>query len=62
MRVTKQDVTARKTFQGAWEMSAVVVDGIYAYVEHCQYFDYTKKEALSRFLERCNAKANTNNA
>jgi hypothetical protein len=43
-------------------MSAVVVGGIYAYVEHCQYFHYTKKEALSRFLKRCNAKANTNNA
>ena len=56
MKVTKQDVSVSRTYQGAWECSAIVVDGIYAYVEHAQYFDYTKSEAVRLFLDRCNNK------
>jgi hypothetical protein len=54
--VTKSDVSVRRTSQGAWECSAVVVDGIHAYLEHCQYFDFTKSEAVKNFLERCNSR------
>jgi len=52
--ITKKDVEVRTTFQGALELSAIVVKGREAYLEHCQYFDYTKKEAMKLFLERCN--------
>ena len=38
-------MTARKTFQGAWEISAIVGD----YLETRQYFGYTKREAMAMF-------------
>lgn len=51
--VTKKDVSVRVTSQGALELSAIVVKGREAWLEHCQYFDYTRKEAMALFLERC---------
>lgn len=44
--ITQAEVTTRKTFQGAWECSAVV-DGQH---EHFQYFGYTKREAIREFV------------
>lgn len=44
MKVT---ITIRKTFQGAYELSAVVGND---YI-HQQYFGYTKKEALRLFKQ-----------
>ena len=38
-------MTVRKTFQGAWEVSAVVGD----YLERRVYFYYTKREAMAMF-------------
>lgn len=40
-------MTIRKTFQGAWEISANI-DG---YVVFRQYMFYTKKEAIQKFRE-----------
>lgn len=51
--VTKKDVEVRTTFQGALELSAIVVKGREAWLEHAQYFGYNKKEAMQLFLERC---------
>lgn len=42
----------RMTFQGAWEVSALVSDGVDCWLEHCQYFDYTKREAGQMFRQR----------
>jgi hypothetical protein len=44
-RVTYADISARRTFQGAWELSAVI-DG---YWVDRQYMGYTKREALRMF-------------
>jgi hypothetical protein len=38
-------VTARKTFQGAWAIEALVG----GYYEERQYFGYTKREAIQMF-------------
>jgi hypothetical protein len=56
MRVTKQDVSVSVTYQGALELSAIVVKGSEAYLEHAQYFGYPKGKAIQLFLERCNPK------
>lgn len=38
-------ISYRKTFQGAWALSAVVG----GYLEERQYFGYTKREATAMF-------------
>ena len=49
-RITYADISARRTFQGAWELTAIVA----GYLEHQQYFGYTKREALRLFHEYAN--------
>jgi len=39
------DITYRKTFQGAWALSAIVG----GYLVERQYFGYTKREATQKF-------------
>ena len=41
-------MTARKTFQGAWEISDII-DG---YLVTRQYFGYTKMEAMNAFKSK----------
>jgi len=47
-------ITYRRTFQGAWELSALVSDPYtgFEYYEHAQFMGYTKAEAKSLFLDR----------
>lgn len=45
MKIRYKDITARKTFQGFWELSADVCG---VYMRH-QYGYYTLKEALKDF-------------
>ena len=49
--ITARDVSYRVTFQGAYELSALV-NGHY---ETRQYFDYTKREATRLFLDWVNS-------
>ena len=48
----KTQITYHKTFQGAWELSAIITKDIYAWVEHTQYIGYTKLEATKLFKQR----------
>lgn len=43
----------RKTFQGAWELSAEVTDPFtpFSWSESRQFFGYTKREATALFRE-----------
>lgn len=45
-------IDATRTTQGAWEVSALVRDGREVFLDHCQFFDYTKREAIKLFKER----------
>jgi hypothetical protein len=47
MGQNQNNMTARKTFQGAWEISELVG---YVLITR-QYIGYTKKEAISAFRE-----------
>lgn len=47
MKQEKIIISARRTFQGAWALSAIVDDN---FIQR-QYIDYTKKEALTLFRE-----------
>lgn len=59
-KVTAKDVSVTRTPQGAWECSAIVQEGIYAYLDHSQYYGYTKRQAIALFVERCNKKEKEN--
>jgi len=48
MRLTRSDISYRKSFQGAWVLSAMVRG---YYVEN-QFMGYTKAEATSLFMAR----------
>jgi hypothetical protein len=41
----------RKTFQGAWEIVALVYYAGQTFYHHEQYFYYTKREATQRFRQ-----------
>ena len=43
--IEAKHMTARKTFQGAWEISALVG----SYLVTRQYFGYSKREAIAAF-------------
>lgn len=47
-RLTRRDISYRKTFQGAWALSAMI--GGY-YVEN-QFMGYTKEQATKLFMDR----------
>lgn len=49
-RYTYADITARRTYQGAWACSAMVG----GYFVESQYIGYTKREALKMFHEAIN--------
>lgn len=51
-RIRQRDVTTRKTFQGAWEVSVVHDDRR----KHMQYFGYTKRQAIREFVRAVNNK------
>lgn len=53
----KTEIQYRRTFQGAWELSAMVQEGIYAYIEHAQFMGHTKKEATRLFRQYLKDKA-----
>ena len=53
----KTEIQSRRTFQGAWELSAMVQEGIYAYIEHAQFMGHTKKEATRLFRQYLKDKA-----
>lgn len=47
MKQEKIIISARRTFQGAWALSAIVDNN---FIQR-QYIDYTKKEAVALFRE-----------
>lgn len=51
-RVTERDLSYRRTFQGAWVVSAMVGE----YREERQYMGYTKREASRLFRDEMNGK------
>lgn len=50
--VRRADISYRRTFQGAWALSAVVGDRF----EERLYFYYTKREATTLFLDELNGR------
>jgi hypothetical protein len=50
--VTENDISYRRTFQGAWALSAIVG----GYREERQYMGYTKREASRLFRNEFNGK------
>lgn len=43
---TRIDISARRTFQGAWALSTITDDGYYF---ERQFMGYTKREAMAMF-------------
>lgn len=52
MRVAERDLGYRRTFQGAWAITAIV-DG---YLEERQYMGWTKREASRLFRDEMNGR------
>lgn len=50
--ISKEDVTARLTIEGAWRISAVVGN----YLETRRYYGYDMDEAIGIFLEEIEEK------
>ena len=48
-KMTEHEVSARKTVQGAWELSAMVRDSFGEYLLSYSYFGFGKREALAEF-------------
>lgn len=51
LKIRFADITMRRTFQGAWECSALVN----GYLVHQQYFDYSGAQAIKLFRAFVNA-------
>jgi hypothetical protein len=46
------NITYRRTFQGAWELSAFISDSSGEYLLSRQFMGYTKSEAKELFIEQ----------
>lgn len=52
--IKKQDISIEKNHYGAWVVSAIVN----GYLTTRQFYGYTKRDAISRFIAHANTKTN----